>query len=106
MSSIGGQGMNTGFADAQLAARSLLAAMAEPATAEAILARYDAVRRKAYRIAADRAERGMRLGTARGRVWSALRTWIIRDLLFGPWMAKRLAAYFAMLTIPANPPIG
>jgi hypothetical protein len=86
-----------------LAARVVVAALTDPASAATCFAWYEAVRRKAYRVAAARAERGMMLGTARGRVWSLLRTWLIRDVLFGRWMADKLAPYFAMLTIPGNP---
>jgi 2-polyprenyl-6-methoxyphenol hydroxylase-like FAD-dependent oxidoreductase len=100
MSSIGGQGMNTGFADAELLAELLPGAMIDPGSVPKRFALYDRVRRAAYQAAADRAERGMWLGTLRGRAASLLRKHLIRDVLFSRFMAPRLAPHFAMLTIP------
>jgi hypothetical protein len=51
-------------------------------------------------VAANRAERGMWLGTLRGRVASGFRKHFIRDVLFRPPLCSRLAPHFAMLTIP------
>jgi 2-polyprenyl-6-methoxyphenol hydroxylase-like FAD-dependent oxidoreductase len=102
MSSIGGQGMNTGFADAAHAAQALMAVgdLAER------LGGYETARKQAYRVAAGRAERGMYFGTARGRLMSRIRQVVIRDILFSRWCADRLAPYFAMLTIPNQPLLG
>jgi len=99
MSSIGGQGMNTGFADAELLAAVLARALREPAMAAAGFAAYEKIRRRAFVVAARRAERGMRLGTLRGRAASGLRRVFIRHVLFGV-LRRRLAPHFAMLTIP------
>ena len=100
MSSIGGQGMNTGFADAEMLAELLPGALANPASISKRFATYDRVRRTAYKAAADRAERGMWLGTLQGRMASLFRKHLIRDVLFSRFMEHRLAPHFAMLTIP------
>ncbi len=100
MSSIGGQGMNTGFADAEMLAEILPRALAQPATIPASFATYDRVRRTAFEVAANRAERGMWLGTLKGRIASFCRKHFIRRVLFSGVMEPRLAPHFAMLTIP------
>jgi 2-polyprenyl-6-methoxyphenol hydroxylase-like FAD-dependent oxidoreductase len=100
MSSIGGQGMNTGFADAEMIAEVLPRVMRKPAAMAGAFAAYDRVRRAAYEVAADRAERGMWLGTLRGAVGSCFRKHFIRGVLFSRFMEHRLAPHFAMLTIP------
>ena len=102
MSPIGGQGMNTGFADAWMLAEilpRLLQTREEPAP---LLARYDAARRRAFNVAANRAARGMWLGTRTGRVCSAIRSVLIGRLLLRPPMVRSLPRYFAMLNIPGN----
>jgi 2-polyprenyl-6-methoxyphenol hydroxylase-like FAD-dependent oxidoreductase len=100
MSSIGGQGMNTGFADAEMLAELLPGALTNPDSIPRRFATYDRVRRAAYTVAADRAERGMWLGTLQGRVASFFRKHLIRDVLFSQLIKRRLAPHFAMLTIP------
>lgn len=102
MSPIGGQGMNTGFADAELLAVILEDVLKDSEIASEKLALYDRVRRKAFRVAADRAARGMWMGTRRGVLASRLRRLFIRHVLFAPWMLEHLGPYFAMLTIPFN----
>lgn len=100
MSSIGGQGMNTGFADAEMLAGILPVVLKKPSALQSSFTTYDRVRRRAYKVAARRAERGMWLGTLRGRIGSSLRKRFIRDVLFRPPLRHRLAPHFAMLTIP------
>lgn len=100
MSSIGGQGMNTGFADAEMLAALLPAVIKDAAQMPRCFANYDRIRRRSYEVAADRAERGMWLGTRRGRFASWCRKHFIRDVLFSPLMERHLAPHFAMLTIP------
>lgn len=100
MSSIGGQGMNTGFADAEMLAAILPAVLRKPEQMPRHFAAYDRLRRRSYEVAANRAERGMWLGTRRGRFASWLRKHLIRDVLFSPLMQPHLAPHFAMLTIP------
>jgi 2-polyprenyl-6-methoxyphenol hydroxylase-like FAD-dependent oxidoreductase len=96
MSPIGGQGMNTGFADAELLAATLTSPRPEFEV-------YEAARRRAFAVAAGRAARGMWLGTRRGAVLSELRARLIRDYLFRGEVRDRVAEYFAMLTLPLNP---
>ena len=100
MSSIGGQGMNTGFADAEMLAEILPVVLQQPARMARCFAAYDRIRRRSFEVAATRAERGMWLGTLRGRVASWSRKQFIRYVLFSRWMEHRLAPHFAMLTIP------
>lgn len=100
MSSIGGQGMNTGFADAEMLSEILPRLRREPALLPGLGAAYDRIRRTAFEVAATRAERGMWLGTLRGRASSFLRGLFIRRILFGPFLRGHLAPHFAMLTVP------
>ena len=97
MSPIGGQGMNTGFADAEFLAAIL--SQAEPLK---LLPAYDRFRRKAAKTAIFRAEWGMWLGTWRGKVRSMLRDVILKFLLCQGPVAKRMGSFYAMLTIPFN----
>jgi len=105
MSPIGGQGMNTGLADAWHLASVLerLCATREPP--ERLFARYDHCRRHAFRIAANRAACGMWLGTRQGQRATSLRSAFIRNVLFGTSLQRHLAPYFAMLTIPDTSPL-
>lgn len=102
MSPIGGQGMNTGFADASCLDHALSIALSDPAIAPREFARYHAVRSRAFTVAANRAARGMWLGTRVGPTASRLRRAMISRILFRPPMEERLAPYFAMLTIPGG----
>ena len=97
MSPIGGQGMNTGFADAEL-----LAAILCQGDPLALLPAYDRFRRKAVKTATARAERGMWFGTRRGRARCMLRDVILRLLLCQGAVVKRMGSFYAMLTIPFN----
>jgi len=100
MSSIGGQGMNTGFADAEMLAEILPFVLQQPARVTRCFAAYDRLRRRSFEVAAARAERGMWLGTMRGRIASWCRKHFIRDVLFSRFMERHLAPHFAMLTVP------
>ncbi len=100
MSPIGGQGMNTGLADAELLAELLPAALAQAGRLPSALAVYERFRRRAFRVAARRAVMGMWLGTRRGAVASALRGWLVRQLLLHPGHEMRLAQWFTMLSVP------
>lgn len=103
MSPIGGQGMNTGFADAGHLARALSAALENPDQAAARFADYSRQRRHSFRVAATRAARGMWMGTRTGFFFSGLRQQFAARVLFHPSIRERLAPYFAMLTIPGSP---
>ena len=100
MSSIGGQGMNTGFADAEMLAEILPRILKEPGCVDSFFEAYDRIRRRAFDVAATRAEFGMWLGTRRGRIASWCRKQFIKHVLFSDLMKNRLAPHFAMLTIP------
>jgi 2-polyprenyl-6-methoxyphenol hydroxylase-like FAD-dependent oxidoreductase len=100
MSPVGGQGMNTGFADAEMLAEILPLVLEQPDRMARYFAAYDRIRRRSFEVAARRAERGMWLGTLRGRLASWCRKHFIRDVLFSRWMERHLAPHFAMLTIP------
>jgi 2-polyprenyl-6-methoxyphenol hydroxylase-like FAD-dependent oxidoreductase len=102
MSPVGGQGMNTGFADAEFLAGVLAAVLQRGASAEPLLAGYDRFRRRAARSAIRRADWGMWLGTWRGRPLSALRDFIIRHVLCKGMISRRMGPFYAMLTIPYN----
>ncbi len=96
MSPIGGQGMNTGFADAEF-----LAAVLCGGDPVAMLPEYERFRRKAVKAATARAEWGMWFGTWRGRARCVVRDVILKLMCRGA-MARRLGAFYAMLTIPFN----
>ncbi len=106
MSPIGGQGMNTGFGDVWQLAVLLKRLLQTHAPHEDLFAKYEADRRLAFHIAADRAARGMWFGTRTGRWCSALRSLLIRRILFQSPLVRQLPKYFAMLTIPGNDAIG
>jgi len=91
--------MNTGFADAEFLAEALFRHFSNSEDFQPLLEEYDHFRRIAFKVAATRAERGMWMGTRRGKLASALRFLLVKALL-GPIFNKSLPAYFAMLTIP------
>ncbi|OYW78282.1 MAG: hypothetical protein B7Z37_00305 [Verrucomicrobia bacterium 12-59-8] len=97
MSPIGGQGMNTGFADAEF-----IAAILDQADPLKLLPAYNRFRRKAAKTAIFRAEWGMWLGTWRGRARSRLRDVILKFLLCQGPVARHMGSFYAMLTIPFN----
>ncbi len=101
MSPIGGQGMNTGFADARHLAAVLEGSHGNSGAAadrEAV-ARYQRFRQRAATIATGRAAAGMAVGTLTGPVASALRSGVIAAALNSP-LRGSLARHFAMITIP------
>lgn len=102
MPPIGGQGMNTGFADAAFAVRALLALRAG-ADRDIIFCRYGRLRERAARSADGRARLSLRIGAMRGRVASRLRNALIMLFLHSP-LARLLPRRFGMLTIPARTP--
>ncbi|MCC5844741.1 MAG: FAD-dependent monooxygenase [Verrucomicrobia bacterium] len=94
LSPIGGQGMNTGFADAAHLARIL------PAPTAQALTEYTRIRRRAFRSASRRAAAGMFLGTRTGAPASRMRAAVLRCALRHPPTHQTLARTFAM----RNPP--
>ncbi len=105
MSPIGGQGMNTGLADAWHLAQVLQRLCVSNEPPERLLTSYEYYRRQAFRIAANRAACGMWLGTRKGHRVAALRSTFVRRILFGTFLRRHLAPYFAMLTIPDTSPL-
>ena len=103
MSPIGGQGMNTGFADAAHLSQAIKEAMKSPKQAHNLFTSYSKTRRRAFRYAATRVALGMWMGTRTGWFNSLLRQTFIRYVLFRTTIKKTLTDYFAMLTIPGSP---
>ena len=101
MSPIGGQGMNTGIADAELAADLIRLWRSGVMSENERNARYDRIRRTAARAAASRAAAGMRTGIASGAVSAPTRDLLLRVLL-RVVPDKPIAKHFAMLTIPGG----
>jgi 2-polyprenyl-6-methoxyphenol hydroxylase-like FAD-dependent oxidoreductase len=94
---IGGQGMNTGFGDAEYAA-GILAFMLEGGYDAGLLRSYSRHRRQAAAIAAGRAVLSMKTGTIQGRIGSALRNGVLKILLASP-LKHSLSKHYAMLSI-------
>lgn len=101
MSPIGGQGMNTGIADAELAGDLLRLSIEGAVGEDERNALYTRVRRRAARTAAGRARLSMATGIASGPALSPMRNLLVRALL-GALPDRTLAAHFAMLTIPGG----
>ena len=98
MTPIGGQGMNTGFADAEHAAQ-MIARCRCGGSWETLCAVYDHRRQRAFRFAADRAALGMWIGTRRG-VLSRFRSFVLSHCLLREPFVRPLARHFAMLSVP------
>lgn len=99
MSPIGGQGMNTGFADAELLSTIIERLLQDDSRREALCKRYEYYRKKAAMSAIKRAAFGMGVGTVRGGVGSALRNGLIY-LIFHTPLIHLIPPHFSMLTIP------
>lgn len=102
MSPIGGQGMNTGWADAEFIARMLEAIERDGCPARRLLGAYDRCRRRAAAAARRRAAAGMWLGTRTGIAASLPRDWFLKKVLLGGPYSKNVGPGFAMLTTPFN----
>ena len=102
MSPIGGQGMNTGFADAEFLAEILPAILQRGQNPEPLLNAYQRYRRKAASTAIFRAEWGMWLGTWRGKLRSFVRDFIIGNVMCRWPVSAHMGPLYAMLTIPFN----
>jgi 2-polyprenyl-6-methoxyphenol hydroxylase-like FAD-dependent oxidoreductase len=102
MSPIGGQGMNTGFADAEFLAVLFDAVLRRGQAIAPWLGAYNDCRRQAGRAAARRAALGMWLGTWTGRAASLLRDFILRDLIFSGPLSGHVGPWFSMRSLPRN----
>ncbi|MBN2738219.1 MAG: FAD-dependent monooxygenase [Spirochaetales bacterium] len=98
ISPIGGQGMNTGIADAELA-DALLGQMLTKGHSPSLMEVYEKCRKKAVKAAARRAWLSMRVGTVRGPFFSAVRN-ILLAITLKTGMGKYFSRFYAMLTIP------
>jgi 2-polyprenyl-6-methoxyphenol hydroxylase-like FAD-dependent oxidoreductase len=99
MSPIGGQNMNTGFADAELAA-FLVAGLHKGTVLPEIAAKvYDRYRKTAANTATQRAALMMRAGTSGGVLWNGLRNGVMSIALRTP-ITSLLYGMFTMLSIP------
>lgn len=99
MSPVGGQNMNTGFADAELAAwlaRILLEKRAPPSL---VCGLYNRVRKEAVGAALHRAQWMMLAGTSGGHLWSAIRNLATLCFLHTP-LRRYLIQLFSMQSIP------
>lgn len=109
MSPIGGQGMNTGFGDANLLAEILPQLLKNGQSGSGkLLQTYNDRRQKSAMVASRRAAMGMWVGTRTGLLQSAVRSLLLRTILFKSPIHKKLAPHFSMLTIPhakANSPV-
>jgi 2-polyprenyl-6-methoxyphenol hydroxylase-like FAD-dependent oxidoreductase len=98
MSPIGGQGMNTGLADAAFACGAICRSRGEE-NWDALCRWYDRRRRRAFTAAASRAATGMWIGTRTGFA-GRVRAGLLRYVLLTQPFARWLPRHFAMLTIP------
>ncbi|TVR69288.1 MAG: FAD-dependent monooxygenase [Spirochaetaceae bacterium] len=101
MSPIGGQGMNTGFGDADLLADTLHGLLrpeepGDPDRRGPDPGDYVRLRRRASRKATRRAAAGMWVGTRQGVILSAVRDALVRILMRSP-LRRTLARHFAMI---------
>jgi 2-polyprenyl-6-methoxyphenol hydroxylase-like FAD-dependent oxidoreductase len=101
MSPIGGQGMNTGFADAEFAAEMLNAILRRGEAAQPLFMAYDRIRRHAAATAATRAAVGMGVGVWTGMWKASLRDFIFRYFVFRGPFSRHVGPWFAMQSIPA-----
>ena len=102
MPPIGGQGMNTGFADAEFLAGIISIYLRHPEVNLNFLAsKYEYYRKIAVKSATLRADIGMRIGTARNSLISLIRSAILIILLHLP-ISRLIIPFFTMTNIPYN----
>jgi 2-polyprenyl-6-methoxyphenol hydroxylase-like FAD-dependent oxidoreductase len=99
MSPVGGQNMNSGFADAELAAWLCKILIEKRAPQRQALALYDRVRKRAVAASLRRARLLMLVGTSGGPLWSGLRNLAALLFLRTPFR-HYLARIFSMQSIP------
>ena len=101
MSPVGGQNMNTGFADAELAAWLCTFLLENRAPQILVSELYQRTRKKAAGVAQRRARRMMLAGCSGGRSWSAMRNLASLLILHTPFRPY-LARFFSMQSIPGR----
>jgi 2-polyprenyl-6-methoxyphenol hydroxylase-like FAD-dependent oxidoreductase len=99
MSPVGGQNMNTGFADAELAAWLTRILLDKRASQHSVARLYNRVRIQAAGAAVRRAHWMMLAGTSGGHLWSAIRNLAAFILLHTP-VRRYLLQLFSMQSIP------
>lgn len=101
MSPVGGQNMNTGFADAELAAWLTGILLEKRAPHHLVHNLYNRVRKQAVGAALQRSHWMMRAGTSGGHLWSAVRNMAAIFLLHTP-VRRILMQLFSMQSIPCR----
>lgn len=101
MSPVGGQNMNTGFADAELAAWLTRILLDKRAPQRVVSGLYNRVRRQAVEAALRRSQWMMLAGTSGGHAWSAIRNMIFLIFLHSP-LQRYLIQLFSMQSIPCR----
>jgi 2-polyprenyl-6-methoxyphenol hydroxylase-like FAD-dependent oxidoreductase len=101
MSPVGGQNMNLGFADAELAAWLSKILLEKRSPYHLVSRLYDRVRKKAVRAACRRAQWMMLAGTSGGRVWSAIRN-LVSLLFLHTALRRYIIQLFSMQSIPCR----
>jgi 2-polyprenyl-6-methoxyphenol hydroxylase-like FAD-dependent oxidoreductase len=101
MSPVGGQNMNTGFADAELAAWLTRILFDKRAEHRLVSRLYNRVRKQAVGAALRRAQWMMLAGTSGGYVWSAIRNLATLFFLHTP-LRRYLIQLFSMQSIPCR----
>lgn len=99
MSPVGGQNMNTGFADAEMATWLVRLLIEERVPLPLATGLYHRVRQQAGRAASRRAQLMMRTGTSGGKLWSVVRNGATFMVLHSP-LQKFLVRSLRMQTIP------
>jgi 2-polyprenyl-6-methoxyphenol hydroxylase-like FAD-dependent oxidoreductase len=101
ISPIGGQGMNTGFADAVALAGLVPLILGNVLTEEQAWLRYQRYRGAAVRTAARRGWGWVWFGTRKGPFLNVLRGGLVASLLASP-LRHKLARDFAMISLPGS----
>ena len=101
MSPVGGQNMNTGFADAELAAWLTEILLENRAPYHLVCRLYNRVRKKAVSAALRRTQWMMLAGSSGGHAWSAIRNLASLFLLHTP-LRRYLIQLFSMQSIPCR----
>ena len=101
MSPVGGQNMNTGFADAELAAWLTRILLDERASQDLVSSLYNRARKQAVSTALRRARWLMLAGTSGGHIWSTVRN-LASFFLLRTHLRWYLIQLFSMQSIPCR----